>query len=100
MPFTVVLEQGSALMKRVPLLACPAVFIVRALLDEPAVAPHQEYPLIPVARNNVRLLGRRVIERGSVVPEKAGTQKRNWIPAFAGMTAFAVGIGQKFWQSL
>jgi len=29
--------------QEVPLLACPAVFLQHALLDEPAVAPSQQY---------------------------------------------------------
>jgi len=31
--------------ERVTLLACPAVFLKHALLDEPAVAPNQRSPL-------------------------------------------------------
>jgi|GEM_PF-1210683 len=44
MPLTAKFEQASALMERVPLLACPAVPDFETLLDKPAVAPNQESP--------------------------------------------------------
>jgi len=41
---------------RVPLLACPAVFLEDALLDKPAVAPKQEFSFIQGQMKNDKKL--------------------------------------------